>query len=94
MSKVSARGAHKVGSVVTDKGTSRHVYTLRSDGKVLTRLAGFYNDNGDYSAHATGYRTMGSLKLAEGQERYSFADVERLSKVLEGRGHKVREVKR
>lgn len=94
MAKLSARGQHKVGQVTTKFRTSRYVFALRSDGKVLERLAGFYNENGLYTPHATGYKEFGTLKLREGATKVDFSDVERLSSILTKRGHKILEVAR
>ena len=85
MAKVGARGAHKIGQVTVETTNSRFVFCLRSDGKVLRRLAGFYNDSGEYTAHPTGYKVWASLKPAEGSERFTFSDVERLAEILRKR---------
>ena len=83
MAKVSARGARKLGQVTVETGTARYVYCLRSDGTVLRRLAGFYNDSGEYHAHPTGYKVWASLKAKP--EGFAFADVERLAGILTAR---------
>lgn len=89
MAKLSANGCREIGKVTVNKSTGRHVFALRSDGKVLNRLAGFYNDEGDYTAHPTGYSIYGSLKLTEGRSEYDQSDVDRLRDILTKRGYVV-----
>lgn len=89
MAKVSARGAHKVGQVTTRTSTSRLVFALRSDGKVLRRQAGFYNESGDYTPHATGYAVWASLKPSEAGTAFTYDDVSRLAEILRRKGHNV-----
>ena len=89
MAKLTANGCREIGKVTVKKATGRHVFALRSDGKVLSRLAGFYNEAGDYTAHPTGYSIFGSLKLAEGRSEYGQSDVDRLRDILVRRGYEV-----
>lgn len=89
MAKLSANGCREIGKLTVRSGSSRHVFALRSDGKVLSRLAGFYNDLGEYTAHATGYSIYASLKPREGRSDFDRSDVERLGKILERKGYEV-----
>jgi hypothetical protein len=87
MAKLSANGCHEIGKVTLRSGTGLHVFALRSDGKVLHRLAGFYNEWGEYIAHTTTYSVYASLKLAQGNTHYGETDVFRMQAILVKRGY-------
>jgi hypothetical protein len=89
MAKLTANGCHEIGKVTLRKGTGRHIFALRSDGKVLVRNAGFYNLNGSYTAHPTAYTVHASLKLTEGATEYTSKDVDRMREIFVKRGYEV-----
>lgn len=93
MAKLSAGGNYKIGAVTVRRGKSRYVFALRSDGNVLERLAGFYNENGLYTAHSTGYKIFGKIKPREGRGFFDRDDVQRLSGILEARNYEILETK-
>jgi hypothetical protein len=86
MAKLSANGCHEIGKVTVKRGPGRYVFALRSDGKVLSRLAGFYNEDGEYTAHPIGYSVAFSFR-----ESRSFTkdDVATLTAMLVQRGYEV-----
>lgn len=62
MAKISARGAREVAKVkgehrfAGDDGRPTHfLYVLTSDGRILSRLVGYENEDGTYSKVAGGY---------------------------------------